>query len=296
MHRSRTSILLASAAILSAALALARSDPANQAQIREIGRTTEREIKVNINSAFGTVIIGRGEPGKILLAESSAEKGNAGTMEIEYAVRNRVGFLDVKLGEEEPEREGKSYAIRFERFDRGKWYLRFSDAIPISFDVQLGVGRGDFNLSGLEVKDFNLSTGASDVTLAFDKPNTGRIENLNIESGVSKFDARNLGNANFRHLRFEGGMGSYTLDFGGEMTNEVDVDIEVGLGLLTIIVPEKIGARVIYEHSWVSKLDCDRDFRSQGENMYLSDNYHSADGRMNITIDSGFGSIKIRRR
>ncbi len=296
MQRQYIPILLALAAVLSASTAESRSDPNNQSQTKEIGRTTEKEIKVNISSAFGTVIIGRGESGKILLAESAPEKGGAGPMEITYAVRNRIGFLDVKLGNENVEKDGKSYAIHLERFDRGKWYLRFSDAVPISFEVDLGVGRGDFNLTGLDVKDFNLSTGASDVSLAFDEPNRGRIENLNIESGVSKFDARNLSNANFRHLHFQGGMGSYTLDFGGVLNNEVDVDVEVGLGLLTILVPEDIGARVRYERSWVSRLDCDRDFQSDGEDSYISDNYHRAAGRMNISIDSGLGSIKVRRR
>jgi hypothetical protein len=70
----------------------------------------------------------------------------------------------------------------------------------------------------------------------------------------------------------------------------------VGFGLVTIIIPNEIGARVIYEDSWVSKLDCDDDFQSAGENEYISSNYHRATGRMNINIDSGFGSIKIRRR
>ncbi len=263
---------------------------------REIGRTTEKELKVSLNSAFGTVLIGRGESGKILMAEASAEKEASNVMDMEYAIRNRVGFLDMTLGEQKMEKNGNHYSFNLDRFDKGKWFLRFSDAIPISFDIELGVGRGDFNLSGLEVKDFNLSTGASDVTLAFDQANTGRIENMNIESGVSKFDARNLANANFRHLKFQGGMGSYTLDFGGELKNEVDVDIEVGLGLVTIIIPEDIGARVIYENSWVSHLDCDRDFTSDGGNQYLSSNYHKAQGRMNIHIDSGLGSIKVRRR
>ena len=39
---------------------------------REIGRTTEKELKVTLSSAFGTVLIGRGESGKILIAEGTA--------------------------------------------------------------------------------------------------------------------------------------------------------------------------------------------------------------------------------
>lgn len=294
--RNHTSIALALSALI-ATTAVAVTPPGEIGNsAREIGRTTEKELKVNLSSAFGTVLIGRGESGKIITAEASSDKEENAVMDVQYAIRNRVGFLDMTLGDQRIEKDGNHYSFNLERFDKGKWFLRFTDAIPISFDIELGVGRGDFNLSGLDVKDFNLSTGASDVTLAFDQPNTGTIENLTIESGVSKFDARSLGNANFRHFRFQGGMGSYTLDFGGALKNEVDVDIEVGLGLVTIIIPEEIGARVIYENSWVSRLDCDRDFEADGDNQYISTNYHKSQGRMNINIDSGLGSIKVRRR
>ncbi len=124
--------------------------------------------------------------------------------------------------------------------------MKFSDAVPISFDVQLGVGKGNFDFSGLHVKDFNLSTGAGDVVLSFDEPNPTTIENMNIESGVSKFDGRNLGNANFKHFRFQEGVGTSTLDFSGSLHSEVDVDLEVGMGVMTIIVPPEVGARVTF--------------------------------------------------
>jgi len=296
VKRTTVHILLTLAVALSSSAALALSDPQDSGQTREIGRTTEKEIKVTLSSAFGTVVIRKGEPSKVVLAESADDRAASGLMDMEYAIRNRVGFLDLTLGEGRYEKDDKHSSFKLDNFNRGKWFLKFSESIPISFDVQLGVGKGDFNLSGLDVKDFTLSTGASDVSLAFDDENRGQIENLSIESGVSKFDARNLANANFRRFHFQGGMGSYTLDFGGKLKNEVDVDIEVGLGLVTILIPSEIGAKVIYEKSWASKLDCDDDFESTGENEYTSSNYHRATGRMNININSGFGSIKIRRR
>jgi hypothetical protein len=296
MRPTALHIALALTAVLAAPPVHAGTGSQSEEGIREIGRTTEKEIKVILNSSFGTVIVSKGEGEKIFVMESTPDRQSEGRMEVQYSVRNRIGYLEITLGEHGKDGESGKKSFHIENFDRGKWYLRFSDAIPISFDVELGVGRGDFNLTGLEVKDFNLSTGASDVSLAFDSPNSQQIENLNIESGVSKFDARNLNNANFKHFSFQGGVGSYTLDFGGVLKNEVDVDIEVGLGLVTLVVPQNIGARVMYEESWASKLDCDRDFRSDGENTYVSGNYHDVSGKMNINIDSGLGSIKVRRR
>jgi len=293
MNKGRTILPLVVAWILS--YCFAGAAPQDTPGAKEIGRTTERELNVVLSSSFGTLIISRGESEKIFTVET-AHSGADQLTNIEYSIRNRIGYADLTLGDVKKQGNEKKKSFKISDFDKGKWYVRFSDAVPISFDVELGVGRGDFNLSGLQVKDFNLSAGASDVTLSFDEPNKARIENINIESGVSKFDARNLGNANFRHFRFQGGLGAYTLDFSGALSREVDVDIEVGMGMLTIIVPQDVGARVYYEKSWVSRLDCDRDFRSSAENEYTTDNYTSSTGRMNIKIDSGMGSIKIRRR
>ena len=271
-------------------------EPPDGGRPKEIGRTTEKEVTVVLSSSFGSVNISRGESGKIVVAEALTKGNEDPKMNIDYDIRNRVGYMDVTLGENQGEGEHKRGSFKIHGLSGGKWFLRFSDAVPISFDVELGVGNGDFDLSGLNVKDFNLSTGASDVSLSFDQPNKSVIDNLNIESGVSKFTGRNLGNANFKRFRFQGGVGAYTLDFNGKLNNEVDVDVEVGLGVLTLIVPEDVGARIYYEKNWISRLDCDRDFHSVADNQYESDNFNASSGRMNIRIDSGLGSIKIRRR
>jgi hypothetical protein len=262
--------------------------------LREVGRTTERELNIVLTSTFGSVAISRGEPEKMILIQADRAARDAPSA-TDYTIRNRTGYADLSLGEEGNDREEKKRSINLGDLHRGHWAVLVSDAVPVSFDVELGVGAGDFNLTGLQVKDFTLSTGASDVTLAFDEPNTSRIDNMTIESGVSKFDGRNLGNANFRHLRFKGGVGAYTLDFAGATNTEVDVDVEVGLGVMTIFLPQEIGARVSYDKSWMSRIDCADDFHESNSNEYLSENYTTAAGKMNIRIDAGLGSVKIRR-
>ncbi|HLX11386.1 MAG TPA: LiaF domain-containing protein, partial [Bacteroidota bacterium] len=187
--------------------------------------------------------------------------------------------------------------IHVDGLDSRDWDLKFTDAIPIAFDVQLGVGKGDIDLTGLRVKDFTLSSGASSVTLHCDKPNKEVIQELNIEAGVSKFNASGLNNLHFRRLKFEGGVGSYTLDFGGELNKEVDADLEVGLGTLTIIIPQKIGAKIYYQKSWITHLNLEDDFARSDtdEDTYYSSNYATAKGKLNIHIDASLGSVRIRR-
>ena len=263
-------------------------------EYREIGRTTEKELKVVLSSSFGSLHVFRGDPGKVLTLENT--KLNAIGFNVDYAIRNRIGYMDLALGENDEEGDNGDHPhFKFNGFKGGQWSLSFSDAIPISFDIEMGVGKGDLNLSGLSVKDLNLSTGASDVCLAFDEPNRTSIENINVESGVSNFLGRNLGNANFRHFRFQGGVGSCVLDFGGEITREVDVDVAVGMGVMTLIIPKDVGARVLYEKNWVSRVTCSDDFDASGETEFVSKNYSTAEGKMNIRVDSGVGNVRIER-
>lgn len=265
---------------------------------KEIGRTTEKEINVVLSTGFGKITVAKGEPEKVFSVEGFS-KDAAAPASVEYDIRSRIGYLDLSLGEGEhnENRENrKRGSFKFSGFDGGKWDIKFTNGIPISFDVELGVAQGAFDLTGLQVKDFKLSAGASDVTVTFNAPNTSTIEEMSVESGVGKFVGRNLGNANFKTFTFEGGVGTAILDFSGKIQNEVDVNVQVGLGVCTIILPKDVGAKVLFQESLVSKIDFDKSIHPSDEGEYLSDNFKSAAGRMNIHIDAGVGSVKVKRQ
>jgi hypothetical protein len=261
---------------------------------KEVPLGNERELKVTISAGFGHVALARGSSSTILNAEVETDRENEPAGLFGYAVRDRVGYVTVNGTADEKNRSHK-HNVNFEGFNSENWKIRLTDAVPISFDISLGLGKGEFDFTGLLVKDLKLSAGASSAWVTFDKPNKSVIEDLTIESGLSKFHADGLCNANFNHMKFEGGVGSYSLDFGGTLSKEVDVDIDVGLGSLVVKIPEDIGARIIYEKSWIAHIDLDRDFTEEQENNYFSSNYHTAAGKMNIKIDAGLGSVKIER-
>ena len=276
--------------------AIGQNPSSDQQGLKEIGRTTEREVNVVLSSGFGTIRISKGESEKILTLDSRTTKDGTPTADLQYAIRNRVGYAEISLGEEpREETDHEKKWVQFGSFKGNAWNLRISDAIPVAFDIELGVGKADIDLTGLQVKDLTISAGASDVEVRCDRQNKATIENVTIESGVSKLTGQNLGNVNFKKFRFEGGVGSYTLDFNGKLQTEVDVDVEIGLGSLTIIVPKDLGAKIMYDKSWLSHMECDSDFEGGEDDQYVSNNYATAAGRMNIRIQSGLGSVKVRR-
>ncbi|MFQ5797154.1 MAG: hypothetical protein ACE5H0_00510 [Bacteroidota bacterium] len=286
-------------ALLSATTSSVAGEPfllGTQAYHHEIKQTKEKEVRVSLESAFGKVFITKGVSDKILIADFQDGKRSGPGVEISYYIEDNVGHLEMEPGDWagiEKTVSGKEWKVP--ELESGAWYLKFTDSVPLAFNIELGVGEGDFDLTGLSVKEFKMSAGASKVTVHFDEPNRSIIEHMEIESGVSRFKCYNLGNANFRTLSFSGGIGSYTLDFGGELRKEVNVNIKVGLGAVTLILPPDVGARVIAEESWLSKLDVDRGFSQRRSGEYVSDNYNSADGRMQIDVEAGLGSVKIKR-
>jgi hypothetical protein len=269
---------------------------------REVKRTDEKEVRVRMESSFGSVNISKGGKEKIVtVSYKKKERSDEAKLDLRYSVNRGIGDLQLEMHPEgtDVDADGEDSGVRINanvNFKTDEWYVGLVEGIPLSIDAELGAGKSDFDLSGLMVNDLTISTGASSSRLSFDELNTGEIKTLRIESGVSKFVADNLNNANFRRMEFDGGVGSYILDFGGELKRDVKVDINVGLGSLNIIVPKKVGLRIKYEDSWLSNLSLDdEEFIRKRKGIYESQNYAEAEGKMDVYIESGLGSVKIKR-
>ncbi len=284
------------------AIALSFGIISAQTIVRDVNRTDEKEVRLSITSSFGSVNIAKGDAQKIVRVRYRAkDKNREPALDLAYSVRKGIGDLKLEMHPEGSDvhynEEGEGVRINADmNFSSDVWYVELIDGVPLSMDVELGAGKSDFNLGGLIVNDLDITTGASSSRLDFDEMNKGEIKKLSIESGVSKFVANNLNNANFRTLQFDGGVGTYVLDFGGQLNRDVTVNINVGLGAMTIIVPKQIGLRVKYEDSWLSNLTLDDDeFVRKRKGIYESQNYADAVGRMDIQVESGLGSVRIKR-
>lgn len=254
--------------------------------------TSEQELKVNIESALGKLTIGEAADTNSIEIEVIRDSKLSDPMDhLEYVIINGIGYLRISNHSGESQRK----LVILRSIESDIWKIYFTNKVPISFDIELGAGKGNFDFTGLRVKDLNISTGASSVVMNFDEMNKATIESINIESGVSKFKAYNLLNANFNTLNFSGGVGSYELNFGGELRKEVDISIEIGLGSLSLYIPTSIGTRVFYKKGWFSSIDLGKGFYEESENEFVTDNYYNSKGKLNINFETGMGSIKVKR-
>jgi hypothetical protein len=259
---------------------------------REIDRTKEKALTAIIDVSFGNINLQRGAKNKIVVLDYEDDSEDSDRLKVSYDIRGEEGVLRIRL-----KKSTRVWGDDGSDDDhRRKLTVRLSDQMPISLDVELGAGRGDIDLSNLQVRDLKISTGASSVDVRCDKPNEITAENIGIESGVSKFTATNLCNTNFRKFTFSGGVGSYRLDFGGDLHHDASAKIEVGLGSVNVSMPKQLAAKLLYDASFFSSFDLDDDFSKTKSGVYETDDYKNSETRLTIQIESGLGSVKVRRK
>jgi hypothetical protein len=277
--------------------------PQQEVLRREISRTSEREVIVNLEASFGTVNILKGERSKIVTAEYRRNEDDKRQLEMFYDISNGRGELDMNLSEDSRHRRRNSRSISWEEMksshadsDERELTARFTDAVPLVLNVEVGAGKGDLDLSGLQVRDLKVSAGASSAELRCDEPNPIVCESVSIESGVSKFTARHLSNLNFKKLKFSGGVGAYTLDFAGKLRQKAYAEIDVGLGSITVYVPKDLPVKVVANDSWFSSVEIDDAFEKTKKSTYENEKFAGSEESLTLKIGSGLGSIKVRTR
>lgn len=172
----------------------------------------------------------------------------------------------------------------------GKLDLNLSNRVPLDLDVAFGAAEASLDLSGLMIRKASIHTGASETRLVVNKPNPIACSELELEVGAAKFEAIGLGNLNVAKLKVSGGVGQVVLDFSGAAKHDIDADISMGLGSLTLRVPRGTGLSVTKEGLLAS-------FDSEGlvkhGNSYVSENWKSAQRHLTLDINAAFGSINV---
>ncbi|MFN2144487.1 MAG: toast rack family protein [Anaerolineales bacterium] len=128
------------------------------------------------------------------------------------------------------------------------WDLYFSDH-PMDLEVRAGAFTGNFEFGGMAIQELQITSGASKVDVGFTTPNLTAMGQFHFRTGASTATLNSLSNANFSLMKFEGGAGSYTLDFSGALTRDATVEIDAALSNVKLIVPENIPTTLQIEGS-----------------------------------------------
>lgn len=175
---------------------------------------------------------------------------------------------------------------------KGEMRLSLSRSVPVDLSLALGATKATLDLGGLDLTALQLESGASETVIDFSTPNRGRMRTLDVDVGAASFEARNLANANVPKVRIHGGVGGVELDFGGQWQQDMDVNVDLALGKLTLHVPRDVGVRVEVE-KFLASFD-EQGLVKRGD-AYYSDNWDRAKYHLRLRAETTFGGIELDR-
>jgi len=213
------------------------------------------------------------------------------TPSVDYSIEDGVGYLTVKSNTGEDDDINIDWE---ERDANSRWDIEYNPIIPTTMDLGIGLGKGVLELGDAHITRLDVENGLSETEINFSKPNNAILEVMDFETGLGKFRAKSLGNARFKEMNFECGLGSATLDFHGAILDKCVAEISVGLGSATLIVPEDLGVQVETKDSFMSSVSFDSSFRRHDGNYY-SPNWNEAERKMKLKVEVGLGSISVER-
>lgn len=253
---------------------------------KKIELTDEQSLRAKIEFAAGTIDVHAGAPDLIVDAVAIYD-ARAIDFYVDYDRRGRVG--DLLLSSELHESRVRDKV-------KNEWTVGLTGEIPIDLEFDVGAAEAQIDLTGLQISELDMDVGAAKATVWCDRENAVALQDITIDCGASSLVMENLGNLNFEMLHFDGGVGSFDLDFSGEWKRSATADFEVGLGSLTIAVPDDIGVRVEASDSFLSDLSLDREFEEVDDDIYETRDYAHARVRLDIRIELGMGSADVRVR
>ena len=175
------------------------------------------------------------------------------------------------------------------------WDIQLSSEIPATIDLDIGACEADFDLGGIPLENLNLDIGAASGLIDFSSVNPVRLDEISIDAGASELEMTNIGNANFDHFNFDGGVGSFKLDFRGQYNGESTIELDIGLCSADIILPRDVAIRVETDGDcWLSSVEFhNEDLDEVDDDVYESPGFKDADTRIILELSVGLGSIDL---
>lgn len=262
----------------------------------EVEHKGERELEAHLDIALGTVEVARADDGYLFQAEVVLENDKL-VPDFSYHVSRRSGRLDVDMTTLKDNKDAVSLP------DLGKvketeWMLYFGDEVPIDLRMELAGTASDLDFSGIPLSRLELEIEASKSTIRFEERNSVAMDYLHIESGASELEIVGLGNTRAEHMRFEGGMGSFTLDFTGEqpISPGTIADIEIGMASLDIELPSE-GPVILYvPDSWFCSVNIPVGYIKHDKGVYRSPDYRTGEDAFTIKVEAAVGSVNFAVR
>ena len=176
--------------------------------------------------------------------------------------------------------------------DGGDLQLFLARSVPMRLQLDVGAAEGDVDLTGLQLDELTLQTGAADTRVRFDAPNTRRMRAVTLQVGAASLQVIGLGNANTARVDLNLGVGNADLDFGGLWTGDVEMTVNSALGKVTLRLPPDVGVSI--ESSSFLHSTGGADMQKRG-GQSVSSNWDTARFKLRVQSSGAFGRLEVIR-
>lgn len=211
----------------------------------------------------------------------------------EWAPKIRERVDDRALRVDVDQGMGNQIPIGKQQGYENAWTVELTTGLPLDLDIDMGAGQADLDMTGLALDGLSVTSGSTDLSLAFNAPNAHPLGSLALTAGTGRMVATGLGNANFDTLSVFGGAGRVDLDFSGTFARSAVADVKAGAGQIEIRVPARLGVRVTFTGLLPVGTVETVGFQEQGEDVYTNDAYGQATETLTIKVTSGVGAISL---
>ena len=259
-----------------------------------------KQLDVSMEYGIGELVI-EANPNQDQIEGSIIYHPDRTTPKVDYKSFGKKGKLKVKVVSNkdwENDRERTFHIkdwIGIKNDDlNSKTIFQLPQKVPTDIKLELGLGKAEIDLSNLTLSNLDLECGLSEVRLVVRTLNPIRCRKVSIESGLSDFNAEGLGNLRPEHINIEVGLGSAYIDLTGEMVDDIEGNIEVGLGDIDLILSNNANVELEIEKSFLSDVDVTGLIKR--DDKWVSPHWDKNLPTIEMGISVGLGDVDVNLR
>lgn len=284
-------VLMALGVLAAGALACTLNIPLPNVQIgpAETGPTQTETIKVPAQDASPASLTIKFAAGELNIAPGAGADLVQGTAtynvdKLKPAVTQTASGVTLSS----PDISNDAVPLNLNTKVENTWDLELGNQ-PMDLTISAGAYHAKMDLGGLSLTSLDVHDGASYVEMDFSQPNLVSMNQFSYTTGASDVQLTGLANAHFSQLVFNGGAGSYTLDFTGNLNSDAEVTIKAGVCQVTLLIPD--GIPVVFDISGgLANVDMQGSFQGGGSAF----NQSGSGPSLTIHVDMGAGSLTLK--
>lgn len=162
----------------------------------------------------------------------------------------------------------------------------------LDLDIELGAAQATLELGGLRISRLKLQTGASKTVVRFSESNPIRCSSAEFAAGAAELMVTGLGYSRCGSVKFTGGLGKVTLDFGGRWAGPMQLDATMAVGELVLRLPKQAGIKLELDKFLASFAPAGLVPSADGR-TWMSAGFENAPRQLMVDVETAFGGVMV---